>query len=58
MADVLETERLRLREFTRDDVDNLVELDADPEVMRYINGGRGKPREEIEREVLPAFLEY
>ncbi len=32
----LETERLVLRRFTGDDVDNLVELDSDPEVMRFI----------------------
>jgi RimJ/RimL family protein N-acetyltransferase len=37
---LLETERLRLRQFTAGDVGNLVELDSDPEVMRYINGGR------------------
>ncbi len=36
----LETERLVLRQFTEDDVDNLVELDSDPEVMRFITGGR------------------
>ena len=44
----LETERLVLRQFTEDDVDNLVELDGDPEVMHFINGGRPTPREEIE----------
>jgi RimJ/RimL family protein N-acetyltransferase len=55
---VLETERLRLRRFTSDDVENLVELDGDPEVMRYINGGRPTPREEIEGRELPAFLAY
>jgi RimJ/RimL family protein N-acetyltransferase len=32
----METERLRLREFTEDDADNLLLLDSDPEVMRYI----------------------
>ena len=52
----LETERLQLRRFTADDVENLVELDSDPEVMHFINGGRPTPREEIENEVLPAFL--
>ena len=36
----LETERLRLRRFTADDADLLVELDSDPAVMRYITGGR------------------
>ena len=47
-----------LRRFTADDVVNLVELDSDPEVMRFINGGRPTPRQEIETDVLPAFLEY
>jgi RimJ/RimL family protein N-acetyltransferase len=32
----LETERLILREFTEDDADHLLELDGDPEVMRYL----------------------
>jgi RimJ/RimL family protein N-acetyltransferase len=54
----LETERLVLRRFTDDDVDNLVELDSDPAVMRFINGGCPTPRAEIENEVLPAFLGY
>jgi RimJ/RimL family protein N-acetyltransferase len=54
----LETERLVLRRFTGDDVDALVELDSDPAVMRFINGGRPTPRDEIENEVLPAFLGY
>ncbi len=54
----LETERLVLRRFTMDDVDNLVELDSDPDVMRYINGGKPTPRDLIEDDHLPAFLEY
>ena len=54
----METERLVLRQFTNEDIDNLVELDSDPEVMRFINGGRPTPRDEIENEVLPAFLGY
>jgi RimJ/RimL family protein N-acetyltransferase len=54
----LETDRLVLRRFTDGDLDLLVELDSDPEVMRYITGGRARPREEIEREVLPALLRY
>jgi RimJ/RimL family protein N-acetyltransferase len=58
MSIFLETERLVLRRFTEDDVDNLVELDSDPDVMRFINGGRPTPRNEIESDVLPAFLDY
>ena len=59
MDDVfLETDRLVLRRFTAGDADLLVALDADPEVMLFINGGRATTREEIEGEVLPAFLAY
>jgi len=54
----LETDRLILRRFTADDADLLVELDADPEVMRYINGGEPTSRAEVVDEVLPAFLGY
>jgi RimJ/RimL family protein N-acetyltransferase len=54
----LETDRLVLRRFTESDVDNLVELDSDPDVMRFINGGRPTSREEIEKETLPRFLDY
>ena len=54
----LETERLILRRFTEDDADLLVELDSDPEVMRYLTGGKSTSREVIEDEILPAFLSY
>ncbi len=47
-----------LRRFTEDDVESLLELDGDPEVMRYVTGGRATSREEIEAEILPAFLGY
>ncbi len=54
----LETERLRLRWFTPEDVDRLTELDSDPEVMRFINGGRPTPLDQIADSVLPHFLRY
>ncbi len=54
----LETPRLLLRRFTTDDVDALVALDADPAVMRYINGGHPTSYEEIAGDTLPAFLAY
>jgi RimJ/RimL family protein N-acetyltransferase len=54
----LETERLLLRQFTLDDVDNLYHLDSDPEVMRYVTGGATTPREEVEHGDLPAFMRY
>src|SRR5438094_8258584 len=40
------------------DADNLVSLDADPDVMRFVTGGIPTSREEIQNEVLPAFLGY
>ena len=58
MLTFLETERLLLRQFTRDDADLLVELDSDPRVMRYITGGIPTSRGEIEGDFLPAFLDY
>lgn len=39
MSTVLETERLRLRRFTAADEPLLVDLDADPDVTRFITGG-------------------
>jgi len=52
----LETERLVLRRFTEADVDLLVDLDSDPEVMRFLSGGTPTPRAVIESEILPRFL--
>jgi len=54
----LETRRLILREFTEADVDNLVDLDSDPEVTRYINGGKSTPRDYISDIVMPKIMEY
>lgn len=54
----LETGRLILRRFTPADVDNLYDLDSDPAVMRYLTGGAGTSRAEIERDHIPAYLRY
>ena len=53
----LESERLILRRFTQDDVDNLFELDSNPEVMRFV-GGKSTPREAVVTQFLPAYLDY
>ncbi|WP_431909375.1 GNAT family N-acetyltransferase [Micromonospora carbonacea] len=55
-AVLLETGRLRLRRFTGTDADALTELDADPEVMRYLTGGRPTPAEVVRGELLPRLL--
>ena len=44
---LLDTDRLTLRRFTEDDVDNLFDLGSDPEVMRYLTGGRPTSRDEF-----------
>jgi RimJ/RimL family protein N-acetyltransferase len=49
MSEPLETARMLLRPLTIDDVDLLVALDRDPEVMRYISGGKPSSRAETER---------
>jgi RimJ/RimL family protein N-acetyltransferase len=54
----LETERLVLRRFTEADVENLLDLDGDPEVMRFLTGGKPTPRNVIENKTLPRFLRY
>jgi RimJ/RimL family protein N-acetyltransferase len=53
---ILKTPRLVIRQFTEDDVDNLFNLNSDPEVMRYITGGRPTPREEIRDQIIPFSL--
>jgi ribosomal-protein-alanine N-acetyltransferase len=51
----LETSRLRLRQFTMDDLDELARLFADPDVVRYL-GKEGKPIPREETEVALASI--
>lgn len=44
----LQSLRIDLREFTRDDFDDLFRLDSDPRVMKYINGGKPSTRKDVE----------
>ncbi len=52
----LETERLVLRRFTEADAGDLFTLDEDPEVMRFLNGGRPRSRDTIRNKTLPRFV--
>lgn len=52
----LETDRLLLRYAVEADAELLHDLDSDPEVMRYLTGGKPTPRSVIETETLPRFL--
>ena len=61
----LETPRLILRQFTPDDAQNLLELDSDIEVIRYVDLGiikNGKPLdkkyEDYQNKVLPKWIQY
>jgi len=54
---ILETPRLIMRQFTEDDVDNLFDLNSDPEVMRYLTGGGPTPRAVIRDEIIPFHLD-
>ena len=56
MYHFLETDRIVLRAFTTADTDHLLALDNDPEVVRFINGGRPTSREAIGTRVLPRLL--
>lgn len=49
----LETDRIVLRPFTAADVDPVFALHDDPDVMRFINGGRPTSREVIRTRDLP-----
>lgn len=55
----LETERLILRQFTENDTDNLLELNSDPDVVRFTSDA-GQPTEYkvIQTQILPKFFTY
>ncbi|GAA5213638.1 GNAT family N-acetyltransferase [Corallincola platygyrae] len=52
------TERLALRMMDQNDGDYLFELDQDPEVMKYINGGKTTSREDVKNVFLPRLKAY
>ncbi len=52
MLSELETPRLRFRAIGPDDVDRLLDLDSDPEVMRYIGSGDTRTREQAAAAIL------
>ena len=54
----LETSRLILRPITKDDLDDLVVLDSDPDVMHFINGGISVSRDAIAENFIPYVMSY
>ncbi len=55
-AFVLDTARLHLRRFTDANLGDLVTLDSDPAVMRFISDGEPTPRQVYEDSLLWAGL--
>lgn len=54
----LETDRLILRQFTKDDADNLEELDSDPDVVRFVDPQYPLLRETVVQQTIPRLLQY
>ena len=55
---MLDTARLHLRRIGDEHLDDLVELDSDPAVMRFINGGQPTPRQVYEDRLLARMKTY
>ena len=56
--DVKNSQRLTFRLMTKDDAQDLFDLDNDPEVMRYITQGKTTPMEEVLNVFIPRFEAY
>lgn len=54
----LETARMYFRQFQESDAPLLFELDSDPEVMRFISGGKQTFLATIQNEYIPKFMDY
>ncbi len=54
----LSTERLHLRRLGAEHLDELVELDSDPAVMRFITGGEPTPRQTYIDDLLPRMTAF
>lgn len=54
----LRTERLVMRRFTPDDVDLIVDLDSDPEVLRYVGLAEPTTRAVVESRILPTTFAW
>lgn len=56
--EIADSSRLSFRLMDASDGDRLFELDQDPEVMRFINGGEVSSAESIAQIMLPRMLSY
>ncbi|WP_144393523.1 GNAT family N-acetyltransferase [Pleionea sediminis] len=53
-----DSDRLRFRLMTKEDSELLWELDQDPEVMRFINGGKISTRSDIQNTMIPRLQAF
>ena len=53
---ILETERIFLKKFTKNDFNLVFELDGDSDVMRYLTLGKPKTLDEVKKESMPRIL--
>ncbi|OJJ17527.1 hypothetical protein BKI52_27070 [marine bacterium AO1-C] len=58
MKKILETDRCYLREFVEADVELMHQLNTDPEVMKYLTGGKPLPYEDSKKAVLHYIDKY
>lgn len=55
---ITNSQRLRFEMMSQDDAHLMFELDQDPAVMRFINGGRASSMEEIQTILMPRMKSY
>ena len=55
---IADSQRLSFRLFTQQDGEQLWLLDQDPEVMRFINGGKKNTKEDIKNIFLPRLAKF
>ncbi|WP_076540887.1 GNAT family N-acetyltransferase [Shewanella sp. UCD-KL21] len=58
MDNHLSTQRLTIELMTLDDADLLFDLDQDPQVMKYINGGKTTSKADIQDIYIPRLARY
>ncbi|WP_371186703.1 GNAT family N-acetyltransferase [Thalassotalea maritima] len=57
MMTVPPSERLTYRLMDVDDSERFYQLDQDPQVMKYINGGTPSSRDDIEHKLMPRLAQ-
>ena len=56
MSLAIKTERIKLKKFSKNDLNLLFELDGDRKVMQYLSLGKPKTIDEVKKESMPRIL--